>query len=146
MGKLVLLLTYFSAISAANSNTFKFFYGMATGYGLSATCLTQLNEVDSEWGVFLDSIPTSKGSGNALYQLHDFSLALTQASTTCNLVQIANLLDEALTSNLLATIIRLVANYADIVIEKNIYSTNVQTGDYAAAGQAIGKIILDLIG
>lgn len=145
MGKLLHVLTILTTFTVLASHSYDLVYGMATGYGLSTACLTSITASQTEWNAFLDAIPDSNGSGNALYQLHDFSLQLTVTATTCSLVQIANLLDESVRSNFLATVIRLAANYAEIVIQYQLYTTGLGVNDFTAAGNALGKIIKYLI-
>ena len=146
MGKLIFLTSFLSLFLVQAGTFFEFLEGVAIGYGVSSDCQTSITALESNWQSFLTSIPKSKGSGNALNQLHDFTFALSVTSTTCNLLQIANNIDAAFNTNLLATIIRLVANYNLIKPLANDYSVQIEYKAYGPAGQDIGKIIQYLIG
>jgi hypothetical protein len=102
--------------------------------------------LDSQWTNFHSAIATSKGSGSALYKLHDFTLAITQSMTNCNMQALAGLLDQAFTSNILATLIRFVAQFNTVVTAWESFTSYIQAADYTNAGYNLGIVALDLLG
>ncbi|OMJ69059.1 hypothetical protein SteCoe_33328 [Stentor coeruleus] len=146
MGKVVFLVALLCITYVNSSGIINYLEGFAYGYGLSDTCKTSIQEIENVWITFTDSIETSDGSGNALYKFHDFTLGITQACTNCNFLSIASLFDSAFTTNWLATIIRLVANYASIYDAWNTMINAFKSADYALAGEQIGIIFKGLIG
>lgn len=137
-------------VQVLGSNTLDFLKGLAIGYSgerdESGDCTSSITSSVADWQTFLDSIPTSKGSGNALYQLHDYTLSLTSALTACNMIQLANNLDSSLSENLLANLIRFVANYQSINDEYKIMTTSISGGDYTDAGESMGVIFNYILG
>lgn len=146
MEKIVFLVALLFTSYVNASGIINYIEGFADGYGLSDTCKSNILDIENVWVTFTDSIETSNGSGSALYKFHDFTLWLTQTCTNCNFLSIANLFDSAFTTNWLATIIRLVANYT-LIYDAWIAMVNAfVSADYALAGEQLGIIFKNLIG
>jgi hypothetical protein len=142
MEKLVFLM----ALGAMGQDANSFVEGLASGYGLGSSCISGISSTKAQWSTFVASIGTSRGTGNALFQFHDFTLSLSQTATTCTLLEIANLLDQAFYTNLLSTIIRMVANYSSIYASVQDFINDIKYGAYGPAGNDLGQLIKYIIG
>ena len=145
MVKLILLTMILGVIQTRANNFVDFVEGLANGYGMDAICVTSINSASTAWTTYKTPDLGSKGSGKALYELHDFTLALTTVSNNCDLLQIASLVDQAFNTNLIATLIRFVASFTEIKEQYDFFSSAWATGLYEKAGESIGEIIKYLI-
>ena len=140
---LVLVLGIVSTL-ASDSALVNFYYGFSMGYGLDDQCRSDLDDIDGYW---IDYIETDRdGSGAALTKLRDFTLYLTVVATDCSMLEIANLLDNAYTTNALATILRFIASFEEISTNWNLFWSSLFTYDYPLAGEALGVVVKKLVG
>lgn len=129
---------------ASNYPVVQFFYGFSGGYGLGDTCMNEIDGIDLKW---INYVETNKdGTGAALTKFRDFTGYVALTATDCNLLEIANLMDNALTTNKLATLLRLVASFQQIIEYWNVFWPALFNFDYPAAGEAFGKMVKKLVG
>lgn len=141
---LILIVAFF--LTAQGNGIIDFLSGLSEGYNIGASCTTSLANIETYWTEFVDSIPTSKGSGNSLIEFHDFTLGITQAATSCSFLQLANSIDSAFTSNLLATLIRLFATYQKSMDALSQFFIAFQNGDYLYSGNQFGLFLVNILG
>ena len=148
MARIFLFALLCLSFSSASSGVIDFFTGFANGYGysLTSTCCTSITGINTAWNTYESAKPTSKGSGSALYKYNDFTQAIAQALSNCNMLQIANLLDQAFSTNLASTLVRFISQMRPIVTDWVKFTTNLKIANYIVAGQALGAIVQDLVG
>jgi hypothetical protein len=129
---------------ASDFGIVNFLTGFSVGYDLGESCLDQLDGIDGEWFAYKET--ERDGSGAALTKLRDFTLYLTVAATECSLLEIANLLDSAFTTNSLATFLRFIASFQDISESWSLFWGSLLTYDYPVAGEAFGQMVKKLVG
>ena len=140
----VLLTSIVSLNLASNIPVVQFFFGFSSGYGLGDTCKNELLGIDGKWVEYIET--DRDGTGAALSKLRDFTGYVALTATDCSLLEVANLMDNAFTTNRLATILRLIASFETIREMWGLFWTGLLNFDYPVAGEAFGIVVKKLVG
>lgn len=140
----VVLVSLLHLSIASNYPVVQFFYGFSLGYGLGETCMNEIDGIDGKWITYVET--NKDGTGAALNKLRDFTGYVALTATDCNLLEIASLMDNALTTNKLATLLRFVASFQLIVEYWKVFWPALLNFDYTAAGDAFGNMVKKLVG